>query len=132
MEHRELVQRLAKPGRHILQELTPQGVHLWHMASCICGEAGELFDAIKKYVIYNGHLDGENIIEELGDLEFYMEGLRQSLGIRRETTLHANMKKLLTRYPEAGYTDQRANDRADKLTSSIDKQLDWEQQPPQG
>ena len=47
----------------------------------VSGEAGELLDAVKKAVIYRKPLDLENVIEELGDLEFYMEGLRQGLEI---------------------------------------------------
>ena len=60
-----------------------------------------------------GIIDIDNIIEELGDLEFYMEGLRQLLGIYRPEVLKANLKKLRERYP-AGYSDSAAIDRADK------------------
>lgn len=110
----DMVTALAKPGQDILDSLTPEGCHLWHMASCIPGEAGELFDAIKKFVIYNKPLDLENAIEELGDLEFYMEGLRQGLGITREQTLDANVAKLGTRYAGLRYSDKAAQERADK------------------
>ena len=43
-------------------------------------------------------IDRENVIEELGDLEFYMEGVRQNLGITREETLNHNIQKLSKRY----------------------------------
>ena len=75
---------------------------------------GELLDAIKKFVVYNKELDIANVIEELGDLEFYMEGLRQCLRISREETLRENMVKLGKRYREAVYSDKAANERADK------------------
>ena len=39
-------------------------------------------------------LDRENIIEELGDLEFYMEMLREQIGITRDAVLVLNMHKL--------------------------------------
>lgn len=78
--HPELVARLVKPGDAILATLTPEKADAWHMASCIPGEAGELFDAVMKQ-------DEANAIEELGDLEFYIEGLRTPLGITREETL---------------------------------------------
>jgi hypothetical protein len=53
-------------------------------------------------------------IEELGDLEFYMEGLRQGLGITREDTLKANIAKLSKRYASGKYSNQQAHEHADK------------------
>lgn len=114
----DIVKGLVKPGQDIIDSLTPSKANSLHMAVGISGEAGELLDAIKKAVIYNKELDRENVIEELGDLEFYMEGLRAELGITREQTIEANMKKLLTgekaRYKLGMYTDTQAIQRADK------------------
>jgi NTP pyrophosphatase (non-canonical NTP hydrolase) len=112
----DMVATLAKPGDDILASLTPLKCHLWHMASCIPGEAGELFDAVKKHVIYNKPMDRLNVVEELGDLEFYMEGLRQGLGITREETLAANVAKLGERYKGLKYSDKAAQERADKVS----------------
>lgn len=112
--HPELVAALVKPGAEILASLSPQDCHLWHMASCIPSEAGELFDAVKKAVIYRKPLDQKNIIEELGDLEFYMQGVRAELGITREETLLANVEKLSARYNQLKYSNEAAQARADK------------------
>jgi NTP pyrophosphatase (non-canonical NTP hydrolase) len=109
-----MVQTLVKSGEHILQEMDGAAMHYLHMAVGISGEAGELLDAIKKVAVYNKPLDRENVIEELGDLEFYMQGLRDSLGITREETLEANMSKLSVRYAGYQYSDQAAQNRADK------------------
>lgn len=108
------VARLVKPGEDILATLTPARANAWHLASCIPSEAGELFDAVKREVIYNKTLDRANVIEELGDLEFYMEGLRQAYGITRQQTLDANRRKLEQRYAGAHYSDMAAQLRADK------------------
>jgi NTP pyrophosphatase (non-canonical NTP hydrolase) len=110
----DMVGGLAKSGEAIQASLTPLKCHLWHMASCIPGEGGELFDAIKKFVIYEKPLDKANVIEELGDLEFYMEGLRAALGITRQQTLEANMVKLGKRYEAGRFSNQAAQTRADK------------------
>ena len=119
-EFEQMVSDLIKPGATILATLTPEKVNVWHMATGITGEAGELLDAIKKHVAYNKPLDVVNVVEELGDLEFYMEGLRQALNITRQETLDRNIEKLrkgtkekAARYA-AGYSDQAATDRADK------------------
>lgn len=111
--HPELVAALLKPGADILAGLTPEMAHLWHMASCIPGEAGELFDAVKKAAIYGKPLDVGNVLEELGDLEFYMEGLRAAVGITRQETLDHNVAKLRARYGER-YSDEAAAARRDK------------------
>lgn len=113
-DHAVMVRNLAKDGNDIIKSLTPESAHLWHMASALCGEAGELFDAIKKSVIYEKKLDMNNVIEELGDVEFYLEGIRSSLEITRLETLAHNVLKLDRRYGEA-YSDEAAQERVDKV-----------------
>src|SRR5258706_14263308 len=97
-EHQELVKRLKKPGQAIIDTLSPTSCDLLHMAVGVCGEAGELLDAVKKVSVYNKPVDLMNLIEELGDIEFYMEGIRQIYGITREVTLVRNLEKLEKRY----------------------------------
>lgn len=113
-KYSDMIKGLAKPGIAIVSTMSPEGAHNLHMAVGISGESGELLDAIKKQVIYNKPLDRENVVEELGDLEFYMEGLRQGLGITREETLLANIAKLGKRYEGLTYSDAAAQARADK------------------
>ena len=64
---------LSKPGAQILVTLTPARVHLMHMSWALCGELLEL------QLAYDND-DYVNIVEELSDCEFYMEGLRESFG----------------------------------------------------
>ena len=109
-----MVAALVKPGADIAFDITPSQAHLLHMAVGIAGEAGELLDAIKKHVIYQKPLDEENVVEELGDLEFYLEGLRSALLLTRNDTLRHNLKKLGRRYHQGSYSDQQAQERADK------------------
>lgn len=78
--HAEMVSSLKKPGEAIIASLTPQKADAWHMASCIPGEAAELLAAVQND-------DSENVLEELGDLQFYLEGLRQAYTISRAETL---------------------------------------------
>lgn len=85
-----------------------------HAAVGIAGEAGELLDAVKKVWAYGKPIDLENAIEELGDIEFYMEALRQQIGVIREQVLQANQEKLAKRYPGLRYSDSLAQRRLDK------------------
>lgn len=119
--HEQMVALLGKDGTQIMATMTPEKAHLWHMATGIATEAGELLDAVKKHVMYNQPLkvrfkDGDGSVEEeLGDLEFYMEGLRRPLEMTRDETRIANMSKLAKRYgDDFGYTDKKAQERKDK------------------
>ena len=112
-EHKKLVFELAKPGQDIVDELTPMQAFALHMAIGVSGEAGELLDAIKKFAIYQKPLDLENVVEELGDIEFYLQGIRQAFCIDREYVLQQNIEKLRKRYGEK-YTNAAAIARADK------------------
>lgn len=119
VNYSEMVHALAKPGEEIVNRLSPMGAHMLHMAVGISGEAGELLDSIKKTVIYNKPIDRDNIVEELGDLEFYMEGLRQRLNITREQCIDANIAKLSKRYSAGRYSDNAAQERADKRVTEV-------------
>ncbi len=117
--HREFVRNLCKPGSVIAEELTPEDCHRLHMAVGISGEAGELLDAIKKATIYRKQLDIANIVEECGDLLFYISGMLDSIGVDIESAMAANTSKLSIRYGKA-YSDKSAIERADKMPT-LDK-----------
>jgi len=123
ISHKNMVSVLTKPGYEIKTQLTAKDCHHIHMAMGIAGEAGELLDAVKKNTMYRKPLDLTNIIEELGDIEFYMEGLRASLGISRQEVLEANIVKLNKRYT-AGYSDVAAIIRADKIVAKTGDDCD--------
>lgn len=113
-EYKNMVKELAKPGGDIVNDLNPGLAHLLHMAVGIASEAGEFLDAVKKGAIYKKELDYKNLIEELGDLEFYLEGARQGLSLSRNEVLLANKFKLEQRYPDKKYTNEDAQTRKDK------------------
>lgn len=114
--HKDIVAALIKDGSEILAELTPEKCHIAHMGMGVAGEAGELLDAVKKHVMYNSDIDLENVIEEMGDVEFFLEGLRVALGITREETLLYNIEKLGKRYGDGRFTNEAAQLRADKAS----------------
>jgi hypothetical protein len=113
VDHMVMVSELKKSGEEIYATITPLKLSIWHMATGICTEAGELLDAVKKHVIYDKPLDTDNVVEESGDLEFYMEGLRQDMQTLRDAILSHNTNKLRTRYGQK-YSNEAAIARADK------------------
>lgn len=114
LTYSQFVTKLIKDPEEIKESLTPQKINLLHMVLGISGEAGEILDSIKKYVIYNKPIDLINIIEELGDLLFYIEGIKNELHITEKEILSYNVTKLSKRYESLSYSDKDAVERKDK------------------
>lgn len=112
------VRVLKKSPGALYQEYTEEKADLDHMLIGLVGEVGELADCIKKHTKYNKDIDRLNFIEELGDIEFYLEGIRQTMGVSRESTLEQNKAKLEYRHPK-GYTDETAVFKADKYEDAL-------------
>lgn len=109
----DFVASRKKAGEDIIRHMTPDQADALHMAVGVAEEGGEVLSAVKRWAIYQKPIDLAKVVEELGDLEFFMEGLRQRLGITREHVLEENVAKLSKRYKE-GYTDAEAHARADE------------------
>lgn len=99
---------------YLFKLLMDQTQDILHAAVGISGEAGELLDAVKKTWIYNKPLDRANVIEELGDLRFYIQAMMNVLRISEQEILQSNANKLAVRYKGLVYTDEAAQKRADK------------------
>ena len=64
------------------------------------GEAGELADAVKKYLNQGHQLDKEAILKEAGDMMWYIAILCESLGVKMDQVATMNIEKLKKRYPQ--------------------------------
>lgn len=112
--YQQFVNSIVKPGDEIIRQLTPHQAHLLHMAVGVSGESGELLDAIKKHCVYQKQINMDNVIEEAGDILFYLTGLLNDLNISVEDCVKANIDKLSKRYPAGSYSNAAAIARADK------------------
>ena len=64
------------------------------------GEAGEVVDYYKK-VLFHGHeLDRDKLIDETGDVLWYVAAMATALDVTLEEIAEYNIKKLRKRYPE--------------------------------
>lgn len=75
----------------------------------LCGEAGEVTDLVKK-IRFQGHsLEAHmgDLVEEIGDVAWYVALLCTVLGMDLEDVLAANIDKLRARYP-AGFETERS------------------------
>ena len=117
--YNQFVASLAKPGKEIVESMTHEDAHMLHMAVGICGEAGELLDAIKKAVIYRKSLDFLNVKEEAGDILFYLTGLLGQLGMSLDECIEENRRKLSKRYALGRYSNDQEVTRADKQDEAV-------------
>jgi len=83
--HPQLVAALVKNPRSIIETLSDHTTDLWHGATGVAGEAGELLEGIMITQDFRGdnvfEAGKENLLEESGDLYFYIEQLVQRTGI---------------------------------------------------
>jgi NTP pyrophosphatase (non-canonical NTP hydrolase) len=91
----------------LIENLKPGGSWLLHSQIGLAGEVGELAAAIQRWLYYGKPLDRTNVIEELGDLCWYLAQACRAMDVKLEDVMKANIQKLLKRYPEK-YTDFHA------------------------
>ncbi|HMO60235.1 MAG TPA: nucleoside triphosphate pyrophosphohydrolase family protein [Roseiflexaceae bacterium] len=78
----------------------------------LAGEAGEVAELLKKQR-YHGHpLDTTKLIDELGDLLWYVALAADTAGVPLAEVAERNVAKLRRRYP-AGFSEQASRERAE-------------------
>jgi NTP pyrophosphatase (non-canonical NTP hydrolase) len=76
----------------------------------LCGETGELANVWKKS-LYHGHtLRGEDLVQEIGDILWYVAQAADAIGADLEEVAQRNIEKLRSRYPE-GFASERSINR---------------------
>ena len=80
-----------------------------HAIMGLCTEVGELQDAYKR-MFYGKRPDRDNLIEEMGDIEWYLALLREELGVTQEEVQQRNIAKLRARYGDR-FTSEKALNR---------------------
>lgn len=77
----------------------------------LAGEAGEVCDYMKKCLFHDKPYDRETLIEELGDLAWYMNQLICVAETSWGEVFDKNIKKLSKRYPDLRFSAEHANSR---------------------
>lgn len=76
------------------------------------GESGELQNIVKKEV-YHGHpVDVLAILDEAGDILFYLDWILETYGWTLENAMIGNVNKLRKRYPQ-GFDPERSINRSE-------------------
>lgn len=82
---------------------------LLHGAAGACTEAGELMDIVKKKTFYGKSVDWTNVIEESGDILWYLAIVARASGVSLDQIAAINIAKLRARYPNRFETDKALN-----------------------
>ena len=83
--------------------------NLFHAVLGVATEAGELVEALL-VGLRNGKVDIPNVLEEFGDILWYMALGLNTLGYPFDHVMRMNIRKLSLRYPEK-FSPQRATER---------------------
>lgn len=86
-------------------------LRLLHALVGINTENGELQDQFKKYVFYGKELDKVNLIEEIGDLMWYVALACDELNVSLEEVMTKNLAKLELRYKDKKFSETQALNR---------------------
>ena len=86
--------------RKAMRTATPKCYNTANAALGLTGEAGEVADEVKK-CMYQGHpWQPSKIIEELGDVLWYVTLMAELMNVPLEYIVQANIEKLERRYPD--------------------------------
>lgn len=97
--------------RTLNQELTPRE-QIINMALGLTGESGEVADLVKKAYFQGHSLDKEKLINELGDICWYLTNMCNCIGVELEDVFQLNIDKLNKRYKE-GFSSTESIKRVD-------------------
>jgi NTP pyrophosphatase (non-canonical NTP hydrolase) len=75
----------------------------------LAGESGEFADKIKKWTAQGHHFDHDGMIEELGDILWYVAYAANVLGYTLGCVANENIIKLQRRYPDGFSSDRSMN-----------------------
>lgn len=92
-----------------LNKEIPQDQIIINACLGLSGEVGEVNDLLKKHMFQGHELNKKDLINELGDIAWYLAEAATALGIDLEEILVANIAKLKARYPDGFSVDGSIN-----------------------
>ena len=75
----------------------------------LCGESGEAFDIVKKWLMLGHELDREHLVRELGDVAWYLAEAATALDVPLEAVFQGNLDKLRQRFANGFDTGASVN-----------------------
>lgn len=75
----------------------------------MCSESGEVLDILKKYNFQGHEIDRAHLIEEIGDVLWYLTETALAIDCTLEDIMDANVKKIKKRYPDGFSVEKSVN-----------------------
>jgi NTP pyrophosphatase (non-canonical NTP hydrolase) len=92
-----------------------------HAGMGMVTEAGEMMDAIKRFLIYGKPIDRVNLKEENGDLFWYQALLARAAGFTFEEAMSTNIAKLEKRFPDKFSSERALNRNLDAEREALER-----------
>lgn len=115
--YNQFVANLASPQTEPIR-------HIEHAAMGLASEAGEILDNVKAHIFYGKPLDVINLVEEAGDILWFLSLLLQQEGLTIEDAVKGNRAKLNARYGE-GFSEAKALGRKKEFELEQLKEAVW-------
>jgi len=92
------IKEALKTESQNFKNLDNEKMRLLHAGMGLSTESGEILDNLKKAIFYNREIDRINLIEEMGDIFWYLAIMSNCLNISFEDIMNKNIEKLKVRY----------------------------------
>lgn len=96
----------GQPGRRP----SPETLNMLHAVLGLYSEAGELLECLFDSMMTGTKLDTKNMVEEAGDIRWFLTLLEDALEVSDVEVMTKNLKKLKKRFPE-GFSESDAVNR---------------------
>ena len=93
-----------------LNKNIPQNQLIINAALGLSGEVGEVNDLLKKHMFQGHDLNKNDLVNELGDIAWYLAEAATALNVSLEEILVKNIEKLKKRFPD-GFSKERSINR---------------------
>ena len=97
----------------------PGNIRILHAGMGAAGEAGELLDYLKKCFFYGKEMDRAKIIGEVGDIQWYLTVLLDTMDVSMEEVLEKNIAKLQNRYGGQSFASYATMNRDEQQEQKI-------------
>ena len=91
-----------------------------HAGMGLSTEAGEILDSVKKIIFYGKTPDWHNLIEEAGDIFWYLAILCDAMNVSFEEVQRRNIDKLKVRYPDKFTQHEALNRNLDEERKTLE------------
>ena len=109
-DYQELAQRTSR------KDISPDS-HLMNGLLGLAGETGECCDLAKKCLFQDGRDITEDMLDELGDVLWYVAEVASAMGYTLQEIADHNINKLLIRYPK-GFDPEKSLHRDQEAESN--------------